>query len=119
MLWDNSDQGNQGNAEHTITKRILDNQKPGRLDSKWEKRIRDQACEIVEFETKIAKITKSASQRRQDTKTYRNTTLTALNRHADFLNWTEYFDNAFMYHLDKPLDKNKQDVTYADEYIGK
>ena len=92
--------------------------KSAEMNSDWEQRIKEQIDEIVEFEKEIANITKSSAERRQDSKTYRNTTLTELNEKADFLNWTEYFNAAFFHHLNKPLAQEYQDVTYAEGFIG-
>ena len=81
-------------------------------------RIKKQIQELVDFETEIAKITKSQAERRQDSKTYRNTSLSKLNEKADFLDWKAYFNRAFMEHLNRSLEEEYQDVTYAEEYIG-
>ena len=88
------------------------------IDQETKDRIKEQIKKLVEFETKIANITKSQAERRQDSKTYRNTSLSKLNDKATFLDWKEYFNNAFMKHLNKKLDEEYQDVTYAEEYIG-
>ena len=88
------------------------------IDQETKDRIKEQIKKLVEFETKIANITKSQAERRQDSKTYRNTSLSKLNDKAAFLDWKEYFNNAFMKHLNKKLDEEYQDVTYAEEYIG-
>lgn len=82
------------------------------------KRIQEQISELVDFETEIATITKSQAQRRQDSKTYKNASLSKLNEKADFLDWPEYFNKAFDKHLNRKLDSEYQDVTYAEEYIG-
>ena len=88
------------------------------IDEESKDRIKEQIKKLVEFETKIANITKSQAERRQDSKTYRNTSLSKLNDKATFLDWKEYFNKAFMKHLNKKLDEEYQDVTYAEEYIG-
>ena len=80
--------------------------------------IKDQINEIVGFEKEIAKITKSQAERRQDTKTYRNSSLTQLNAKADFVDWEQYFKRTFVWHLNRTLEREYQDVTYAEEYIG-
>ena len=89
------------------------------MDFAWEQRIKKQIEEIIAFEKEIANITKSSAERRQDSKTYRNSTLSDLNDKANFLNWTEYFNAAFFYHLNKPLGQEYQAVTYAEKFIGK
>ena len=81
-------------------------------------RIKKQIQQLVDFETEIAKITKSQAERRQDSKTYRNTSLSKLNEKADFLDWKAYFNRAFMERLNRSLEEEYQDVTYAEEYIG-
>ena len=83
-----------------------------------EQQIKQQISELVDFETEIANITKSQAQRRQDSKTYKNTSLIKLNDKADFLDWKQYFNKAFDHHLNRKLDEEYQDVTYAEEYIG-
>ena len=74
---------------------------------------------MIAFETAIAKITKTPTERRQDSKTYHNSTLSQLNEKADFLKWTDYFNDAFFFHLKKPLEDQYQDITYVEEYIRK
>ena len=88
------------------------------IDEEMKARIKEQIQQLVEFETEIAKITKSQAERRQDSKTYRNTSLSKLNEKADFLDWKVYFNRAFMEHLNRSLEEEYQDVTYAEEYIG-
>ena len=80
--------------------------------------IKDQINEIVGFEKEIAKITKSQAERRQDTKTYRNSSLSQLNGKADFVDWEQYFKRTLVWHLNRTLEREYQDVTYAEEYIG-
>ena len=92
--------------------------KSTQIDLERESHIKQQIEELVGFEKEIANITKTPAERRQDTKTYRNSTLTQLNENANFLNWTQYFNDAFFFHLKKPLEPEYQDVTYAEEYIG-
>ena len=81
-------------------------------------RINEQINDLVDFEREIANITKTQAERRQDTKTYRNASLLHLNEKSDFLDWTRYFNDAFMFHLKRNLEQEYQDVTYAEEYIG-
>ena len=45
-------------------------------------------------------------------------TAKSLNEKADFLDWKAYFNRAFMEHLNRSLEEEYQDVTYAEEYIG-
>ena len=89
------------------------------IDQEAQSRIKEQINDLVEFEKTIAKITKTSAERRQDSKTYRNSSLGQLDDKANFLNWTQYFNDAFVYHLGKPLEHEYTDVTYAGEYIGK
>ena len=93
--------------------------KSNQINSEREIHIKKQIHDLVAFETAIAKITKTPAERRQDSKTYHNSTLNQLNEIADFLRWTAYFNDAFFFHLKKPLEDQYQDVTYAEEYIRK
>ena len=88
------------------------------MDVETQSLIKDQIAELVEFEKEIAKLTKSQAERRQDTKTYRNSSLSQLNGKADFVDWQQYFRTAFVFHLNRTLEPEYQDVTYAEEYIG-
>ena len=88
------------------------------LSDEQQKLLKKQINNIVEFEKEIANITKSQAERRQDTKTYRNTSLAQLKVKADFLDWENYFNKAFYFHLNKTLEPEYRDVTYAEEYIG-
>lgn len=91
---------------------------PQEMGIKQQALVKQQINDIVEFEKEIANITKSQAERRQDTKTYRNSSLAQLKVKADFLDWENYFNKAFQYHLEKNLEPEYQDVTYAEEYIG-
>nr|CAG4649968.1 EOG090X01U4 [Sida crystallina] len=58
-------------------------------------RTRKHMKSIIDLETRIAQITVSSSERRDEEKLYHALTVSDLAHMAPFLNWTEYFNSAF------------------------
>nr|CAG4635968.1 EOG090X01U4 [Eubosmina coregoni] len=58
-------------------------------------RTRRHMRDVIELETRIAQITVSNAERRDEEKLYHNLTISDLHKLAPFLDWKEYFKSAF------------------------
>ncbi|XP_059487654.1 endothelin-converting enzyme homolog isoform X2 [Neocloeon triangulifer] len=76
----------------------------------------DQMREVINFETEIARITTPSDERRDEEKLYHSMSLTELQDLAPFMNWLDYFNEAFRM-VDKKLTPNDTVIVYAPEYL--
>lgn len=80
-------------------------------DAEWNRRILQEIDLIVEFETRLANITIPADQKRSNRKT-----LSDLNKHLSFLNWTGYFSNAFD-RINRSISNETEVVLYSSDFM--
>lgn len=71
---------------------------------------------VVEFETKLAKITIPADKRRDEEALYHNMSLAALQELAPFIDWRAMFEDAFR-SVNRKIGKKEQVVVYVQDYL--
>ncbi|CAG0880101.1 unnamed protein product, partial [Cyprideis torosa] len=76
-----------------------------------------QMKDVLDFELQLAEITIPKDKRRDDEKEYHKMTIEELQTMAPFLNWTRYFNVAFVRFKVHPLTERDQVVVYAPEYL--
>lgn len=75
-----------------------------------------QMTAVIEFETKLAKITIPAEKRRDDEALYHNLTLAQLQDLAPFIDWRELFEDAFRI-VKRKVSEKEPVVVYVPEYL--
>ncbi|UXI15573.1 aromatic-L-amino-acid decarboxylase-like [Sarcoptes scabiei] len=78
---------------------------------------RNQMKDVIAFERKIAEITVPQRDLRDDQKTYHKMLLKDLNKLSPFLNWVQYFKEAFI-PINRDINENESIVVYSPEYFG-
>ncbi|XP_053987088.1 endothelin-converting enzyme homolog isoform X4 [Hylaeus volcanicus] len=79
---------------------------------------RVQMLEVIDFETKLAKIMTPLEERRDEEKLYNPMTLNELQRKAPFMSWVDYFQNATRL-VNKKISSDATIVNFAPEYFVK
>ncbi|XP_043262340.1 endothelin-converting enzyme homolog isoform X1 [Colletes gigas] len=79
---------------------------------------RSQMREVIEFETKLAKIMTPLEERRDEEKLYNLMSLDELQRKAPFMSWVDYFQNA-THLVNKKINSKTMIVNFAPEYFVK
>ncbi|XP_054008315.1 endothelin-converting enzyme homolog isoform X4 [Hylaeus anthracinus] len=79
---------------------------------------RVQMLEVIDFETKLAKIMTPLEERRDEEKLYNPMTLNELQRKAPFMSWVDYFQNATRL-VNKKISGDATIVNFAPEYFVK
>ncbi|XP_065218845.1 endothelin-converting enzyme homolog isoform X3 [Planococcus citri] len=77
---------------------------------------RSQMQDVIYFETKLASIMVPDEERRDEEKIYHRMTISELQSKAPFLNWEQYFTNAFQ-RINRTVTKDQLVVIYAVEYM--
>ncbi|XP_065336097.1 endothelin-converting enzyme homolog isoform X3 [Cloeon dipterum] len=75
-----------------------------------------QMQEVIDFETEIANITTPTEERRDDEKLYHSMKVTELQSLAPFINWLDYFNEAFKM-VNKKIAPNDSIIVYAPDYL--
>lgn len=71
---------------------------------------------IIDFETRLAKITIPPEERRDEEKLYNLMSLNELQRKAPFMSWVDYFQNATRL-VNKKINSKAMIVNFAPEYF--
>ncbi|KAJ2941005.1 hypothetical protein O0L34_g13132 [Tuta absoluta] len=77
---------------------------------------RTQMAKVIAFETELANITKPAEDRRDEEGLYNLFTLKEWQQTAPFLNWTAFFNDAFIT-VNRSITENERVVVYAPDYF--
>ncbi|KAK2588944.1 hypothetical protein KPH14_001799 [Odynerus spinipes] len=79
---------------------------------------RRQMQDVIAFETRLANITTPPEDRRDEEKLYHSMTLGELQRHANFMSWVDFFQNATRM-VNKKINSKALIVNFAPEYFVK
>lgn len=79
---------------------------------------REQMKLVIEFETELANITTLAENRRDEESLYKPMPITELQTLSSFLNWHQFFNDAFR-KINKKISEKESVVVYAKDYLIK